>query len=126
MPRKYAAESKPLLDGQPQFVANGALKNQKKSYLLASGPAFFAIHGLFFQMQRRTSVDSALPRVLPGFGQEPWRRNVLISHQKAVSKLRYASVLALHGASQPLNYGELRGGDVVVLVQPAIKKGFPE
>jgi hypothetical protein len=96
MPRKYAAESKPLSDGQLQFVANGVLKNQKKSYLLASGPAFFAIHGLVSQMQRRTSVDSALSHVQLGFGQEPWRRNVLISHQKVVSKFRYACVLALH------------------------------
>jgi hypothetical protein len=90
MPRKYAAELKPLLDGQLQFVANGVLKNQKQSYLLASGLAFFAIHGLVSQKQRKTSVDSALSHVLLWFAQEPWRRNVLISHQKVVSKFHYA------------------------------------
>jgi hypothetical protein len=64
MPRKYAAESKPLSVGQLQFVANGVLKNQKKSYLPASDPAFFAIHGLVSQTQR-TFARSALVRARP-------------------------------------------------------------
>jgi len=90
MPRKSAAESKLLSDARLQFVANDVLKNQKKSYLLASGLAFFAIRELVSQKQRKTSVDSAPSHVLLWLGQEPWRRNVLISHQKVVSKFHYA------------------------------------
>lgn len=66
MPHRYAAKLKRLSDGRLLFAANGVPKNQRNSYLLASGRVFFEARVLDSQMQGNISVDSPLSQDQPG------------------------------------------------------------